>query len=79
MNLPCGANRAVRGSGLELAQDSVQVPAAVTWVAEEAQGVQQHTPEPGGSQCVHWASFFDMPEKTERIRGREGELGWERW
>jgi len=34
------------GSSCEFATDAVPVPAAVRWMAEEAKGVQQHTPQP---------------------------------
>jgi hypothetical protein len=35
-----------RRSGFELAEDAVEVPALVGGAAQEAEGVQQHTPQP---------------------------------
>ena len=48
------------------------MPAIVRWMAEEAEGVQQHTPQPGGSHGVHIAPRAETRVRWWRESGGEG-------
>jgi hypothetical protein len=60
-------------AGSKLAGDASPMPAPLARVAEEAKGVQQHTPQAVIGQSVHNASLTE--ERVRRCRREMGESG----